>query len=227
MRHLNALVASAALAVLPGLTMAGEAPIARLSDAGAESYRDNQNLADDLARSFEASGLFRGYSVDVETEGGIVSLTGTVANEQQRSSMIAMTRRQAGVVSVRDQLAIADSAVVLTAAEGDLGLKAVPNGAVSESTATPIHGHVAEPAPTNAFPGGVMPYSDSPVVPPYAWPSYTPYNNYASMAYQTQYPSGAWPFIGPPYPYPMIPSGWRRTTLTWKRGYWWMKFHSH
>jgi hypothetical protein len=46
------------------------------------------------------------------------------------------------------------------------------------------------------------------------------------MAFQTQYPSGAWPFIGPPHPYPMIPSGWRSVNLRWKKGYWWLKFNA-
>ncbi len=87
-------------------------------------------------------------------------------------------------------------------------------------------GMLPEPAPANAFPGGLSPYSDSPTLPPYAWPSYTPYNNFASMAYQTQHPSGAWPFIGPPHPYPMIPSGWRSVNLRWRRGYWYLRFNA-
>ena len=99
------------------------------------------------------------------------------------------------------------------------------SGVVSEGSksATPV----TEPEPVVDYQGGIAPFSDAPVVPPYSWPSYTPYNNFASLAYQTQYPSGAWPFIGPPYPYPMIPSGWRRVSLTWKKGYWWMRFHAH
>lgn len=86
---------------------------------------------------------------------------------------------------------------------------------------------LAEPAPIASYVGGIAPHSDAPALPPYAWPAYTPYNNYASLAYQTQYPSGAWPFIGPPHPYPMIPSGWRSVNLRWHGGYWWLKFRAH
>ena len=83
------------------------------------------------------------------------------------------------------------------------------------------------PTPVHQFAGGVAAFSNRPTLPPHAWPAYTPYNNYASMAYQTQYPSGAWPYIGPPHPYPMIPAGWRSVSLKWHHGYWWLKFKAH
>jgi hypothetical protein len=60
-----------------------------------------------------------------------------------------------------------------------------------------------------------------PKMPPYAWPTYAPYNNFSRVAYPTEYPYNAWPFIGPVYPFPKIPPGWRSVSLTWHDGFWW------
>ena len=65
---------------------------------------------------------------------------------------------------------------------------------------------------------GLMP---PPPMPPYAWPTYAPYNNVSRVAYPNLYPYQSWPFIGPFYPYPKIPPGWRSITLSWQDGYWW------
>jgi hypothetical protein len=73
---------------------------------------------------------------------------------------------------------------------------------------------------------------DGPNVPNYAWPSYSAYPNYAAVQYPTQYSPTAWPYIGPFYPYPQVPLGWRRVSLEWDDGWWWLDFderhiHSH
>ena len=61
----------------------------------------------------------------------------------------------------------------------------------------------------------------APKLPPYAWPTYAPYNNYSRVAYPLSYPYQSWPYIGPIYPYPKIPLGWRSVSLTWQDGFWW------
>ena len=63
-------------------------------------------------------------------------------------------------------------------------------------------------------------YSRPPPLPPYAWPTFAPYNNYSRVAYPTLYPAEAWPNIGPFYPFPKAPLGWRSVSLTWNDGYW-------
>jgi hypothetical protein len=69
---------------------------------------------------------------------------------------------------------------------------------------------------------GAYPYSLSPpAMPPYAWPSYAPYNNFSRVAIPTEYPYNAWPFIGPPYPFPKAPLGWRTVELRFMDGHWW------
>ena len=60
-----------------------------------------------------------------------------------------------------------------------------------------------------------------PKMPPYAWPTYAPYNNYSRVAYPLAYPYNAWPFIGPNYPFPKVPLGWRSVKLEFDDGYWW------
>ena len=70
--------------------------------------------------------------------------------------------------------------------------------------------------------GGVA--HDNAQMPGYAWPSYAAYPNYAALTYPQQYSPTAWPYIGPFYPYPQVPLGWRRVTLEWDDGWWWLDF---
>jgi hypothetical protein len=65
---------------------------------------------------------------------------------------------------------------------------------------------------------------DHPSMPGYAWPSYAAYPNYAAVTYPKQYSASAWPYIGPFYPYPQVPLGWRKVTLEWDDGWWMLDF---
>ena len=64
-----------------------------------------------------------------------------------------------------------------------------------------------------------------PNMPGYAWPGYAAYPNYGAVSYPTQYSPSAWPYIGPFYPYPQVPLGWRRVELEWDDGWWYLDFH--
>ena len=66
---------------------------------------------------------------------------------------------------------------------------------------------------------------DRPYLPNYAWPSYAAYPNYAQVCYPKQYSANAWPYIGPVYPYPQVPLGWREVTLKWHDGTWRMDYN--
>ena len=61
-------------------------------------------------------------------------------------------------------------------------------------------------------------------MPGYAWPSYAAHPNYAALTYPKQYSPSAWPYIGPFYPYPQVPLGWRKVTLEWDDGWWNLDF---
>lgn len=67
---------------------------------------------------------------------------------------------------------------------------------------------------------------DNPSMPGYAWPSYASYPNYGAVTYPKQYSPAAWPYIGPFYPYPQVPLGWRKVMLEWDDGWWWLDFKS-
>jgi osmotically-inducible protein OsmY len=94
----------------------------------------------------------------------------------------------------------------------------------------PVGGMVGQPGPVPmaAGPsyGGGVPRYDQPNMPSYAWPSYAAYPNYAAVTYPKQYSATAWPYIGPFYPYPQVPLGWRRVSLEWDDGLWYLDFSS-
>ncbi|HEV3136745.1 MAG TPA: BON domain-containing protein [Pirellulales bacterium] len=91
----------------------------------------------------------------------------------------------------------------------------------------PRHARGARPIPTYApgMGGAVAPAAyDQPHLPNYAWPSYAAYPNYAALTYPKQYSPTAFPFIGPFYPYPQVPLGWRKVSLEWDDGWWFLDF---
>ncbi len=86
----------------------------------------------------------------------------------------------------------------------------------------PGAGGILQPMPLQGAPPGFPSATQPPPLPPYAWPTYAPYNNYSRVAYPNLYPYESFPFIGPIYPFPKIPLGWRSVSLTWEDGHWWL-----
>jgi hypothetical protein len=88
-------------------------------------------------------------------------------------------------------------------------------------------GPMPMPVPTHVpgVGGGPAPAMyDQPNLPNYAWPTYAAYPNYAAVSYPKQYSPTAWPYIGPFYPYPQVPLGWRKVTWEWDDGWWFLDF---
>lgn len=82
------------------------------------------------------------------------------------------------------------------------------------------------PMAANGYSGagvGGGPY-EAPSLPGYAWPGYAAHPNYAAVSYPRQYSASAWPYIGPFYPYPQVPLGWRKVSLEWDDGWWMIDF---
>ena len=84
--------------------------------------------------------------------------------------------------------------------------------------------------PTPANPAGVPGLGAGAVynqanLPDYAWPTYAQHPNYAAVTYPKDYSASAWPYIGPFYPYPQVPLGWREVELEWDDGQWYLDFH--
>lgn len=88
----------------------------------------------------------------------------------------------------------------------------------------PVAGQPVPMAPYAS--GAATPRYDQPYLPNYAWPGYAAYPNYAAVTYPQQYSPSAWPYIGPFYPYPQVPLGWRKVSLEWDDGWWFLDFSS-
>ena len=192
--------------------------------AAAESPKNakptNQALANTVAATLEKSGNLNGRTLDVTVTDGIVELQGKVTDGAQHDAVISTVLTVPGVKSVVDSLTTTGFAPIRPAqALTELPTAAPPAGA--GVLPAPNAGPIVDPLPLGQ-PGG-NPYDMSPPrLPPYAWPTYAPYNNVSRVAYPNNYPYNAWPFIGPFYPFPKVPMGWRSVTLEWQDGHWWM-----
>ena len=105
-----------------------------------------------------------------------------------------------------------------------------PTPAVTADSAVAVQGN-GGPVPMNsqayAMPanGGSNMRYDEPYMPQKAWPSYASYPNTAAVQYPKRHCASCWPYIGPYYPYPQVPDGWRKVTLEWSDGYWQLDFN--
>lgn len=100
--------------------------------------------------------------------------------------------------------------------------QAMPAQPVGQVMGTPA----GTPVPMAPYSAAGAPRYDSPNMPNYAWPGYAAYPNYAALTYPQQYSPSAWPYIGPFYPYPQVPLGWRKVSLEWDDGWWFLDFTS-
>ena len=181
-------------------------------------------LAQAIARALQESGKLSRYRVQVIAKEGIVDLVGDVADEKQREIVINIARSAPGVVMVRDWMQVRPDPNVITAQAPLLPapqLLAQPQQFDGPRMPERIDGQFQDPTPIFQAPPGPNPTMQPPPLPPYAWPTTAPYNNYSRVAYPLAYPHEQWPFIGPMYPFPRVPLGWRSVSLTWEDGHWW------
>lgn len=190
----------------------------------------------------KAAGALRGFDLDVTTTSGDVSLRGRVNSPEQKALILDIARRVKGVRKVIDDVSVG-SAVRQASTQVPSGdLQPVPQSSmpvVGSGVPRPMApsivvnqvmgGPTGAPVPMQA--GGVpygqgAPRYDQPNMPSYAWPSYAAYPNYAAVTYPKQYSPSAWPYIGPFYPYPQVPLGWRKVALEWDDGLWYLDFTS-
>ncbi len=183
-------------------------------------------LAQTIARTLKESGQLSRYQVNVVAQNGMVDLVGVVADENQRAIVITLARATPGVVQVRDYLQVRPDANVMPAQViQPLPIPLPFPQPLDKDKKGPerIDGQLPDPLPIFQMPPGPNPTMQPPPMPPYAWPTFAPYNNYSRVAYPQAYPYEQWPFIGPMYPFPRVPLGWRSVSLTWEDGHWW--FH--
>lgn len=202
----------------------------------------NQQMADAVANALNRNGQLKGYHIDVVVVGAVAELNGRVHDAGQRDLANQITRSIPGIQHVRDRLAYGSIEVAAAQNVASAAPAVIDNAPPFGTTVPapfppapaqvnpnvgpimPIPNSTGAPEPTPVFhsPVGMMPNPQyqPPPMPPYAWPAYAPYNNYSRVAQPKTHPYGQWPFIGPMYPYPKVPLGWRRITLEWQDGSW-------
>lgn len=207
----------------------------------------NQRTADAVARALRANtNLTSSSKIAIESRSGLVTLSGVVPSADLKNEALFRAQQVPGVSGVIDRLAVGDARVMPAQfAEADPTLVALGHGHGhghggfgGEVIGAPVmmEGPVMDGAvggisngPLPEGPAGMAGATQAaaPGYPNYAWPSYAPHPNFSAVGYPTVYPWQAWPNIGPFYPYPEVPLGWRAVTLRWDDGLWWLDFKKH
>jgi len=192
------------------------------------AVHDNQKLADTIVENLRQSEHLKGFKIDVMVQDGVAQVAGYVASQPQKEEALRIVQGVVGVEKVRDQMTILYPQAVMpvqAAMPQQMQMAQAPMQMGQAPVQAPIVTHPFTPGvePVAAFYGPpVSPYVlNTPYMPPYAWPTYAPYNNFSRVASPTAYPYEAWPFIGPQYPFPKVPLGWRRVELEWLDGHYW------
>jgi hypothetical protein len=186
-------------------------------------------VADKLSTLDAALGV---TDMQMSTVDGAVTVIGTCKTDDQKKAVLKAVSTTDGVKLVKDGLKVAPAAVKPEAPMpvarptaqpvkqaqmigGPLAAQA-PVGLPPAAMGNPD----VEPVPLGPAGGGVA--MGGPPMPGHAWPTYAPYPNMSRVAYPSAYPHNAFPFIGPFYPFPKVPLGWRSATLSWEDGHWWL-----
>jgi hypothetical protein len=254
MRRFQKWMSVGLLALTPGMALAGPFGLGKKDaptqpPGASRKQPSNQEQAYKVRDALKAAKL-TGYEIEVEYQNGLARLNGMVSSPEQKLAATKAASSVKGVLKVDNRLAIAEPAPKGAVQQAAAGPASASRGRVRPANyqgayegqapaqvpagASPMQ---PEPMPSgSAMPGagpayGGPPSSDlshviynQPSFPNYAWPSYAQYPNYAAVSYPTQYSASAWPYIGPFYPYPQVPLGWRKATLEWDDGYWQLSF---
>ena len=191
--------------------------------------------------SAQKNGHLRNFELDISTVSGEVWARGVVATPEQKQLVLGTAQNTPGVRKVIDDVTVtgrvrqvsnevagpSSMPVVGSGAPRAFAPSALTNGSMGGMQAPAMGGPMA-PVPMQGGPGygGGTPRYDQPNLPNYAWPSYAAHPNYAAVTYPKQYSASAWPYIGPFYPYPQVPLGWRKVALEWDDGLWYLDFTS-
>jgi len=191
-------------------------------------------------RTQKDRGTLRNFDVDVQVKNRVVWISGRVASEQQQTLVLDVARRVRGVKQVVNDLQVETAQVQRVSAPSQEGGQLAPapaqllpmtNGGQTPLAFAPAQSAMyaqqmmGQPVPEVPAAGGIARARfDNPTMPAYAWPSYAAYPNYGAVTYPRQYSPTAWPYIGPFYPYPQVPLGWRKVTLKWDDGWWNLDF---
>ncbi|MHC4874943.1 MAG: BON domain-containing protein [Planctomycetota bacterium] len=188
--------------------------------APAPPKTQNQQVAEQIANALAANRL-SGLDIEVRYNNGTATLSGAVPHPQVKAIAHQVTASVPGVQQVNNKL--------IAPAAPQAGPRG-PQGPPVQQVAFQQQGAPGAPpmmAPPQMAAGGAASHMayDMPHLPAYAWPSYASYPNAAQISYPQQYSASAWPYIGPFYPYPQVPLGWRQVQLEWDDGNWNLNFN--
>jgi osmotically-inducible protein OsmY len=81
-------------------------PLAAAVPALSQKKVEDGLITDRVRQRLVSDPEIKGYKVDVETKGGVVTLTGTVETERARAKAEKVTRKVSGVKSVVNKLRV-------------------------------------------------------------------------------------------------------------------------
>ncbi len=213
-------------------------------DANGDDTAIRQHITNTLKME-QQRGSLSGFHLNLRVDKGTVWYEGFVSTEAQKMLVLrtAQQAKQLGVVQIVDDIEVRDGSASYhngyamqqaTYTQDEpvappVQLQSQP--APTEYSQVPVQMHAApmyaQPRPMPiGYSTGAGIVADNPSLPGYAWPGYAAHPNYAAVTYPQQYSPSAWPYIGPFYPYPQVPLGWRKVTLQWDDGWWFLDFHN-
>jgi osmotically-inducible protein OsmY len=205
----------------------------------------NQRVAEQIAQALAANRL-NGLDIEVRYNAGKATLSGPVPHPQVAMIAHQLAASVPGVLQVDNRLQVVGmpgqpGGFPGTGHQGQNVMPVshqAPGGMHPAMMAAGAMGGMAAGAMGMA-PGGMGPGAgphahgagnpshmayDLPNLPNHSWPTYAAYPNYAQVSYPKEYSASAWPYIGPFYPYPQVPMGWRQVQLEWDDGAWNLNF---
>ena len=176
----------------------------------------NQEIAESIAARLRQSGVLQHYDVDIRFRDGVAELTGSVGDAGQRDRVLHLVQSVPGVERVVDHLSVPGAIVPVQAGGVPQALPPVPSTNPVPPGAPPAAGswvprRPASPAPeaTPIFqaPAPAPHHLNPPRMPPYAWPTTPPYNNYSRVGYSPAYPYNSFPVHRSRLPLPESAAG--------------------
>lgn len=205
----------------------------------------NQRVAEQIAQALAANRL-SGLDIEVRYNAGKATLSGPVPHPQVAMIAHQVAASVPGVLQVDNRLQVAGMPGQPGGfpGSGHQGQNVMP---VSHQAPGGMHPAMMAAGAMGGMAAGAMgmapggmgpgagPYAhgtgnpshmayDLPNLPNHSWPTYAAYPNYAQVSYPKEYSASAWPYIGPFYPYPQVPMGWRQVQLEWDDGAWNLNF---
>jgi BON domain len=179
----------------------------------------NQKLADKVADKLATVSAMQHADVSLFTAEGCVTVTGTCKTAADKKSILECVSMVDGVKLVKDGVKV--SAPVAAPTSPVRQTQAI-GGPLAMAAPAPMAGGNPDIEPLPLGPAGGGMNMGAPPLPNHAWPTYAPYPNMSRVGYPTAYPTNAFPFIGPFYPFPKVPLGWRSVTMSYEDGHWWL-----